>query len=436
MVYVPAQYAELVQEASTQLGIPVAVIAAQIAMESNWDPNAKSPTGAEGIAQFEPDTWKAYGQGDPRNPAQAMKAYIKYMGYLLKLEGGNIELALAAYNAGPGNIAAGQNYATTILNQSGLPPSQYMTTDNNGISPFNSNVSNFLPDNQPVLNIDQLRSEYPLVAALISSTPDLERIYKQAIAGQWNTDAFIAAVQNSTWWATHSDSARQLLALMKADPATYNQNITNLDAQIKQMAAQLGATLTPQQLQAFAIDALTNGYDQNQAMLNQKFAQYIAPVSGNHFGGQAGSYEDQIRQGMRDLGVFLPEGQLDTQIKQIIGGQTSVQSVLAQLRTQAASMYPAYASQINSGMNVSDIASPYMSRAEQLLEQGPGSVNIQSPLIKGALQYTLNGQPTAMPMYDFEKQVRQDPRWLQTDNAQDAFMSNAHRILTDFGFAY
>ncbi len=119
-----------------------------------------------------------------------------------------------------------------------------------------------------------------------------------------------------------------------------------------------------------------------------------------------------------------------------MAGKQSVQGVAAQLRTQSAAMYPAYATQINNGMNLSDIASPYMQRAQQLLEMGPGSINIQTPLIKSALQYTQDGNPTAMPMYDFEKQVRQDPRWLSTDNAQDAFMANAHQVLVNFGFAY
>jgi uridine kinase len=63
-------------------------------------------------------------------------------------------------------------------------------------------------------------------------------------------------------------------------------------------------------------------------------------------------------------------------------------------------------------------------------------MNINTPMIKSALQYTQNGAPTAMPMYDFEKGVRQDPRWLSTDNAQDAFMSNAHQVLVNFGFEY
>lgn len=410
MALVPAQYESMIQKAAQELGINMAIVAAQIGLKYHWD--------------------------FPSDPQKIIDDYVAQMKQLLAIEGNNIQLALSAYSAGPGNIVAGTSYAQEVLQASQLAPSQYMTTDNNGISPFASNVSSYMADNQPVLSMASLQSEYPLVAALISSVPELEQKYKKAVDKQESTDAFIADVQNGTWWATHSDTARQVFALMKADPATYTQNVNNLYANVQMMASQLGASLTQSQLHQFAVDALFGGYDQNQAMLNQKFAEFVKPTSGNHFGGQAGTYEDQIRQGMRDLGVFIPEGQLDTQIKQIIGGQSSVQSVLAQLRTQAASMYPAYASQINSGMNVSDIASPYIGRAQQLLEMGPGAMNIQTPMIKQALQYTLDGQPTSMPMYDFEKAVRQDPRWLQTDNAQDSFMSNAHRVLQDFGFAY
>ncbi|HET7640863.1 MAG TPA: hypothetical protein VFK47_19295, partial [Ktedonobacteraceae bacterium] len=275
-----------------------------------------------------------------------------------------------------------------------------------------------------------------LVAALYATVPDIKNIADQAVKYQWTPSHIAAAIQNTPWYATHSETARQAIASMQTDPSTWNQTITNLEATMRAMAAQLGATITPQQAQQFAVDAIMGGYSQDQAVLNQKFSEFIKPVSGNHFGGQAGSYEDQIRNAMRDLGVFMPEDQLDSQIQQIIAGKQSVNGVTGQLRTQSASMYPAYSTQINSGMNVSDIAAPFVSRAEQLLEQGPGSINIQTPLIKNALQYTENGQPTAMPMYSFENSVRKDPRWLATDNAQDAFMSNAHKILTDFGFAY
>lgn len=440
MVYVPQQYMPWVEAAASQLGIPRAVVAAQISHESGFDNNSVGQYGERGITQFMAGTWAEYGTGssdaDRQNFQYQLEAYVKYMKHLLQVEGGNIQLALAAYNAGEGNVQAGLNYANSIIQTSGDTDLTKPGTDNSGISLGNSNVANYITGNQPTLSLDMLKSQYPMVASLISSNEELQGLYQMAVENSWSTDRFIAAVQNSNWWSTHSDTARQAFATMKSDPATWNQNIQNLEVSMKNMAAQLGATITQKQAQQFAIDAIQGGYSQDQAVLNHKFAQFVKPVSGNHFGGQAGSYEDQIRTAMRDLGVFLPEDQLDRQIQQIVGGQQSVNGVTGQLRTQAASMYPAYSKQINSGMNVSDIAAPFISRAQQLLELGPGDMNIQSPLVKSALQHTQDGQPAAMPMYDFEKSVRQDPRWLSTDNAQDSFMTNAHKILVDFGFAY
>lgn len=433
MVYVPPQYQAWVQKAAAQLGIPVAVVAAQIDHESGFNNNSVGEFGERGIVQFLPSTWHDVARGDPTNLDNELSAYVTYMTGLLKQNKGNLYQALSAYN---GDISGKAGYANTILQAAGLPQLERQGTDNSGITLDNSNVGQFITQNQQVLSIDQLRSEYPTVAALITSIPELQDIYNQAVSGTWSTDKFIAAIQNSRWWSSTSSTARQAFATMKADPATWNQNIDNLQAQMLSSAAQLGVQLTPQQAQQIAVDAITNGYDQNAAVLNQKMAEFLKPASGNHFGGQAGSYEDQIRRTMMDLGVFMPESQLDNQIKQIVAGKQSIQGVNAQLRTQAASMYPAYSQQINNGMSLSDIASPYMQRAQQLLEMGPGSINIQTPTIKSALQYTQDGKPTAMPMHDFEKQVRTDPRWLSTDNAQDSFMSNAHQVLVNFGMEY
>lgn len=433
MVNVPPQYMAWVQEAARELGIPAAVVAAQIDHESGFDNTQVGQFGEKGIVQFLPSTWADWSSGSQTDLKAELSAYVGYMRQLLEQNKGNLYMALSAYN---GDISGKAGYARTILQAANLPQLDQPTTDNSGISLNNSNVAQYINSAHPVLSLDQLRSEYPTVAALITSVPELQNIYNQAVSGTWSTDKFIAAIQNSHWWASTSSTARQAFATMKADPATWNQNITNLQTQMQSVAAQLGVQLTPQQAQKIAIDAITNGYDQNTAVLNQKMAEFLKPASGNHFGGQAGSYEDQLRQSMMDLGVFMPENQLADQIKQIVAGKQSVQGVTAQLRSQSAAMYPAYSNQINSGMNLSDIASPYMQRAQQLLEMGPGSINIQTPMIKGALQYTQDGQPTAMPMYDFEKQVRQDPRWLSTDNAQDAFMSNAHKILVDMGFEY
>lgn len=120
-VYVPARYVFLVKAASIYTGLPYAVVACQINDESGFQPNVVSSAGAEGIAQFEPGTFAAYGHGSPFNVQDAFNAYIAYMNHLLHVFGGNVRLALAGYNAGEGNYQAGLGYADTILSCAGSP---------------------------------------------------------------------------------------------------------------------------------------------------------------------------------------------------------------------------------------------------------------------------------------------------------------------------
>jgi hypothetical protein len=135
-VSVPAQYQSLVTSAAATLGIPVGVVAAQIDYESSFNPNAVSPAGAQGIAQFMPGTWSSYGSGSPFNAVNAFAAYVKYMATLLRQEHGSVRDALAAYNAGPGNLSAGYGYADHILAAAGQGTT--LTSGASGSTPVTS----------------------------------------------------------------------------------------------------------------------------------------------------------------------------------------------------------------------------------------------------------------------------------------------------------
>lgn len=117
------QIIQLVRAKAASCGIDPDWAQAQIQAESNFDPQAVSPAGAQGLAQFMPATWRQYGHGDPFDPSDAMDAYCRYMTYLLNRYNGDYVLATAAYNAGPGrvdqaggvpNIAETRNYVARI----------------------------------------------------------------------------------------------------------------------------------------------------------------------------------------------------------------------------------------------------------------------------------------------------------------------------------
>jgi hypothetical protein len=103
--FVPARFREAIAAAAQRWDVSGALLAAQLMAESNFNPFAVSPVGAAGIAQFMPATAAAYGLDDPFDAAAAIDAQAHLMSDLLE-QFGDPSLALAAYNAGPGPVAA------------------------------------------------------------------------------------------------------------------------------------------------------------------------------------------------------------------------------------------------------------------------------------------------------------------------------------------
>jgi hypothetical protein len=101
--FVPARFRASLLRAATHWNVSASLLAAQLMAESNFNPFASSPAGAQGIAQFIPSTAAAYGLTDPFDPAAAMDAQAHLMSDLIQ-QLGSPQLALAAYNAGPAPV--------------------------------------------------------------------------------------------------------------------------------------------------------------------------------------------------------------------------------------------------------------------------------------------------------------------------------------------
>jgi hypothetical protein len=103
--FVPARFRDPLIDSAAKWNVSAALLAAQLMAESNFNPFAVSPVGAQGIAQFMPGTAASYGLSDPFNPVEAIDAQAHLMSDLIH-QFGSPELALAAYNAGPAPIEA------------------------------------------------------------------------------------------------------------------------------------------------------------------------------------------------------------------------------------------------------------------------------------------------------------------------------------------
>ena len=118
----------LIAQVAREQNIDQALLRAVVEAESDYNQNEVSKTGAQGLMQLMPSTAKELGVTNPFNPLQNLTSGAKYLKQMLKQYDGNLSLALAAYNAGPGKVKAAQGipnipetkkYVNRILTQLG-----------------------------------------------------------------------------------------------------------------------------------------------------------------------------------------------------------------------------------------------------------------------------------------------------------------------------
>ena len=97
-------YDHIIDRKAIKYDIEPAIIEAVITAESNWDPKARSNKGAIGLMQLMPGTAKDMKISDPYNPEENIEAGTRYLRYLMNRFDDDLDLALAAYNAGPSRV--------------------------------------------------------------------------------------------------------------------------------------------------------------------------------------------------------------------------------------------------------------------------------------------------------------------------------------------
>lgn len=297
----------------------------------------------------------------------------------------------------------------------------------------------FIPDKDQ-LSRDELAAQYQSAVGVIYTVPELQGIFEQALNEEWSPARMQAAIQNSEWFRNNDQYARTAWAQEQIGGADWTTNIENAKVAVQLAAAQMGADVTPEELNALARRYVYEGWADTgrQAMMMQALSQEITFLPDERgvatMRGAAGDLVTDLRNLARANGISYADNWYESAARSVASGLSTVDDWERDVRERAASLFPVYGEKIQMGMNVYDLASPYINTMAQELELDPNQITLDDPYIRSALG-GMNDQGDFAPMglWDFQKKLRQDPRWENTSKAQNEVTSVTGRVMQMFG---
>jgi hypothetical protein len=276
------------------------------------------------------------------------------------------------------------------------------------------------------INRDKIEREYGLSFALFKSSPELYGLLKKAVAQTWTADRFQVELRQTDWFKNHSDTWRQMTALRYSDPETFKQKLAASRTSVDNLAAAYGASGID--ANALAERALLLGWNEDQ--IRDVLANHVLPSAQGHFTGQLSAIEQNLRSTASSNGISVSQQQLTDWMRNIVRGNASTEQYETMVRDLAAKTFSVYGEQIKAGMNLKDLASPYIQSMSQILELNPGSLDLFDPTVRKAMAGTTDdkGQPVAMSITDFENSLRNDRRWQYTKQAKDTATGFANAL--------
>jgi hypothetical protein len=284
-------------------------------------------------------------------------------------------------------------------------------------------------------------SEYGFALSVINSDSDLTRIFNEAwqafsTGQEWSPSKFINAIQSSSWYMTRTEQQR-LYYKIKNDPTQAVELQAKIDANkatLRSVASTIGANLTEAELSTLAEENLINGWNAEQIKTNLvNYVKYSAdPISG--FGslvGEAGNVEDKIRSFAKNMGVEVDNAWVLDNTQKAISAGNNTQIAEDFIRERAKEKYAAYANELDTS-TVADLSYNYRASMANTLELGLEEISMNDSLIKQAMAIG-DGKGGKKNLFQFEQELRQDPRWAKTKNAKESSSVIVNDVLSTFG---
>ena len=309
-------------------------------------------------------------------------------------------------------------------------------------TPRNRNKSK---DAEPKVSTKDYLANLGFAMELINSDPSLQefikrvRRYMDRNNGRTPTPNELDQIKQGIDWLERLNAVQEEARMLQADPrrrADWNRAQELERSNVREIANSVGVELSEEDVKAIALDARLNGLTEQEIRERMNPFLQAAIAGGADLAGRAAEFEREILQWSRRNGLQLTGQTLAKYVQAGVEGRSTMDDVKNDLRrTYLLGQYPAWSDRIEQGFDPADIAQPYIERMSRLLEIDEQQIDLNDQLLQRGMQSIgQDGKPRVMPLYEFEQEIRKDPRWEFTENAYDVYSRVGTNLLRTFGF--
>lgn len=240
-------------------------------------------------------------------------------------------------------------------------------------------------------------------------------------------------LKNTQWWKTHEGDQRLAIEEKMSDPATYNAKVEGKFRTLASLAGQIGFQPNEARLRQMAIQAYDGGWNEAEMRAGLSAEFDYNPDTGQE---DQSAIVGDLRQIASDYLVPLSEQTIDQWGRQIVAGTANNEAFTQYAKNMAKGMFSHYASDIDAGRTVKQIADPFVQVAARDLELTEDQIDLMDSKWRRALE---NDPETGQPMQlsKWQRLIRTDSGygWDSTQNARAEASEFARKIAESFGRA-
>lgn len=287
------------------------------------------------------------------------------------------------------------------------------------------------------LSREELAKDYGYALKVLYSDTELAKLFETAVSEGWNNNRFQAELRNTNWFQTNNEFARTAWVAERMGGADWEASLQDARARVRQEAVAVGADLTDQEAESLARQYIYGGWRdpaRTQFLAEALSKEIQVFPEGRTFRGSSGNLVDDLKALATSNGLQYTDDWYLGAAKSVASNLSTADDWIGDIREQAASLYPIYSDRIRSGMSASDLASPYINMMANEFEMNPADITLTDPYVKQALMgIDDKGNPKPMSLWEFQKKLRNDPRWLNTTKAGNEVATVVNDVLQAFG---